>query len=137
MATLQNRTRAWGFMQSESNWARSRERVVIDGSTGGELGKTLFAGTLLGKISSSGKYVVSPKTGSDGSQTAIAILGEDVTVTEDVIVAVLARDAEVRSEDLTYDSSVATLNDQQAKWVQLAAAGVNIIVRQMGGVQVG
>jgi hypothetical protein len=132
MTALQNRIRPGGFIQSEGDFARARDRVTILGGTGGA-GK-LFAGTVLGMITASGKYVASPNTGSDGSQTAVAILFGDVdaTVADVAGVAVIARAAEVRAEDLTYDASVTTLLEQQAKWAQLAAVG--ILVRTMGGV---
>ena len=141
--TLTNRTRAWGFIQSEANPFRSRDRVTLDGSSAHLLGASLVAGTVLGQITASGKFVPSPKTGSDGSQVACAILGEDTDVLGgDMVVAVLARDAEVRAEDLTYDASVALLADQQAKWAQLKGSGGatgfgRLFVRVQGGVQVG
>ena len=134
MTALTNRVRAGGFIQSESNWARSRDKVTIEGGSGGA-GK-IYAGAVLGKLTASGKYVLSPKTGSDGSQTAVAILFDDVDATAgDVVATVVAREAEVRAEELNYDASVVTLSDQQAKWAQLAASGVLILVRTLGGVQ--
>jgi Bacteriophage lambda head decoration protein D len=130
---LQNRVRAGGFIQSEANFARSRDEVTLDGSSGG--GGFMVAGTVLGMITASGKYVPSPESASDGAQTAVAVLIYDADATNgDVIGSVISRDAEVRAEELTYDPSVSTLNEQKAKWTQLAAVG--IIVRQMGGVQV-
>jgi len=133
MVTLTNRIRAGGFIQSEANYARSRDKVTIEGGSGGA--GYVYAGTVLGQITSTGKYVPSPHTGSDGSQTAVAILFEDTDATEgDVVAGVVARDAEVRADSLTYDASVTTLGEQQAKWAQLEAVG--IIVRIEGGVQV-
>ena len=134
MTALTNRVRAGGFIQSEANWARSRDKVTIEGGSGGA-GK-LYAGAVLGKLTAGGKYVLSPKTGADGSQTAVAILFDDVDATAgDVVATVVAREAEVRAEDIYYDASVVTLADQQAKWAQLAASGVLILVRTLGGVQ--
>lgn len=130
---LQNRIRAGGFIQSEANFARSRDKVTIEGSSGGA--GLVLAGTVLGQITSSGKYVPSANAGSDGSQTAVAILFDDVDATNgDIVAGVVARDAEVRADSLTYDPSVTTLLQQQTKWAQLAAVG--IIVRIEGGVQV-
>ena len=134
MTALTNRVRAGGFIQSEANWARSRDKVTIEGGSGGA-GK-LYAGAVLGKLTSGGKYVLSPKTGADGSQTAVAILFDDVDATAgDVVATVVAREAEVRAEELNYDATVTSLSDQQGKWAQLAASGVLIIVRTLGGVQ--
>jgi hypothetical protein len=140
MTVFQNRVRAWGFIQSEANPARSRDRVTLDGSSAHLLGKSLYAGTVLGEITATGLYVPSPKTGSDGTQNAQVILGEDaLDISGDIVVGVFARDGEVRADDLTYDASVVTLADQQAKWAQLADAYANgngrIIVREEGGKQ--
>ena len=129
MTALTNRIRAGGFIQSESAYARSRDQVVIEGGTASGVNK-LYAGTVLGMITSSGKYIPSAHSGSDGSQTAVAILFDDVDATDgDVVAAVISRDAEVRAADLAYDASVGTNGTYQAaKWAQLAAVG--IIVRQ-------
>jgi hypothetical protein len=104
---LTNRVRAGGFIQSEANAYRSCDKVTIEGGSGGT--GVVYAGTVLGKITSSGKYIPSAASGSDGSQTAVAILYDDVDATlGDVIGAVIARDAEVRADELCYDSSVTT-----------------------------
>jgi hypothetical protein len=137
---LTNRTRAWGFIQSEANFWRSRDRVTLDGSSAHLLGETVYAGTVLAEITATGLFVPAVKTAADGSQTAQVILGEDAqNISGDLVVAVFARDGEVRAEDLTYDDSIVTDSDQAAVWAQLAAAYPNgngrIIVREMGGVQ--
>lgn len=123
---LQNRTRGGGFVASEANFYRSRDKVTIAGGTGGA--GLVLAGTVLGKLTSGGKYVPSPASGADGSQTAIAILWDDADATAgDVVAAVISRDAEVRAADLTYEATVDTDNEKDAKHTQLAAVG--IIVR--------
>jgi hypothetical protein len=122
-----NRIRAGGFIQSESNGDRSRDRVDVAGGSGG--GTVWYAGTVLGKITSSGQYTASPASGADGSETAVAILWDDVDVTDgDALqVAVIARDCEVRADDLSFHASVDTDNEKAAKYAQLAEVG--IIVR--------
>jgi hypothetical protein len=123
---MTNRIRAGGFVQSEANFARSRDKVTLAGGTGGP--GVVYAGTVLGKLTAGGEYAPSPATGSDGSQTAIAILWDDADTTNgDVEVAILARDAEVRAADLTFDASVNDDTKKGAKYTQLAAVG--IIVR--------
>ncbi len=63
-----------------------------------------------------------------GSQTALAVLIEDVdAAAEDVIASVIARQSEVRAPDLVFDQSVVTKDDRLQKWAELAS--VNIIVR--------
>lgn len=44
-------------------------------------GQNLTRGALLGKITASGKYVLSLSAAADGSQTPVAILAEDVDAT--------------------------------------------------------
>jgi Bacteriophage lambda head decoration protein D len=125
MPTFQQRTRGGGFITSESNPARSRESIVVPGGTG-----FVRAGTVLGMITAVGKYVPSPfPVGGDGSSLATAIAFDDIDAsgTDDVIGTAIVGAAEVRADDLIYDSSVVTLADQQAKWAQLEARG--IIVR--------
>jgi hypothetical protein len=126
MPTLTNRIRAGGFIQSESNGFRSRDQITIHGGYTGAV--ALLPGTVLGKLTSGGRYVPSAATGSDGSETAFAILFDYVDPTGgDVIAAVISRDAEVRADDLTYDASVNDGTKQAAKVAQLADVG--IIVR--------
>jgi hypothetical protein len=127
VTVLSNTLRAGGFIESEANFARSRDTVTIEGGTGGA-GK-LLAGTVIGKITSSGKYWASPATGVDGSQQAIAILFDAVDATAgDVEATVVAREAEVRGADLFYDPSVDDDAKKAAKAAQLLVVG--IIVRQ-------
>lgn len=44
-------------------------------------GQVLLRGTVLGKITASGKYVKSLSASSDGSQTPVAVLAEDCDAT--------------------------------------------------------
>lgn len=126
MTTLTNHLRAGAFIVSEGNGNISRDVVTIAGGTGGA-GK-LLAGTVIGKLTSGGEYVASPASGSDGSQTAVAVLFDDVDATDgDVLATVISRDAEVRASDLLYEATVDTDNEKAAKATQLAAVG--IIVR--------
>lgn len=123
--TLQNRIRAGGFIESEANGFRSRNQVTIHGGFTGAA--VLHAGTVLGKITATGKYAISPATGSDGSQTAVAILFDDVDPTlGDIQGAVVDDDAEVRLADLTFDASVTAGAATTAKIAQLAAVGIKV-----------
>ncbi|MBR0687337.1 head decoration protein [Bradyrhizobium manausense] len=123
--TLQNRIRAGGYIQSEANPFLSRDQVTIEGGTGGA-GK-VYAGTVLGQITATGKYVPWAHGASDGSQNAKAILWDDVDATaSDVLGAVTSRESEVRKADLTFD---ATANGSQINAAIAALAAFNIIVR--------
>ena len=121
------RARAWGFLMSESPTRFSRDSVVIASGAG-----KLAPGTVLGKITApgqpnTGKFVPSPATGTDGSQSAVAILGAAVDATStDVPAAVLAREGEVAAAALAYDVSVNDATKKTAKATQLAAVGIAV-----------
>lgn len=117
---------AAAFILSEGDGHYSRDNITIEGGTGGA-GK-LEAGTVVGKLTVGGHYLPSPATGSDGSQTAVAIIIYPVDATDgDVAVAAITRTAEVNGHLLSYDASVDDDTKKAAKAAQLAAAG--IIVR--------
>ena len=114
------------FILSEGNGQISRSNVTLLGGFTGA--GTIQAGTVLGKITSGGKYAISPATGGDGSQTGFAILIDNVDVTDgDVVAAVISRDAEVNGGCLVFDSTVDDGTKEAAKATQLALVG--IIVR--------
>lgn len=127
MTTLTNHLRAGAFLVSEGNGHISRDQVTIHGGYTGAP-SLIKAGTVLGKITSGGKYTPSPNTGSDGSQTAVAVLFDDVDVSAtDVLATVISREAEVRASDLLYEGTVDDDTKKGTKATQLAAVG--IIVR--------
>lgn len=111
------------FLLSEANFHRSRDKITIVAGSG-----IVKAGTVLGKITTGGKFKPSTNTGSDGAQTAAAINLATVDATsEDVDVAAISRDAEVKGPVLSYDVSVDDDTKKGTKATQLAAIG--IIVR--------
>jgi hypothetical protein len=114
------------FILSEEEFGYSRDNVtILGGYTGAGVIK---AGTVLGKITSGGKYTPSPASGADGSQTAVALLLDNVDVTDgDVAAAVVTRVCQVNGNLLEYEATVDTTNEKAAKATQLAAVG--IIVR--------
>lgn len=123
MTTLTEGRRAAEGLLSEANFHRSRDNITVVSGAG-----KLVAGTVLARITASGKYKPSTATGSDGGQTAIAILLSPVDATSaDVQVAAITRDAEWNVHTLTYDASVDDDTKKAAKHTQLAAVG--IIVR--------
>ena len=126
MTTLSDHLRAGAFIVSEANGARSRDTVTILGGTGGA--GVVLAGTVLGKLTSGGQYVPSPASGSDGSQTAIAVLFDDVDATDADVegVVIISGDAEVRASDLLYDASVDTDNEKATKATELDAVGIKV-----------
>jgi hypothetical protein len=123
MTILTEGRHAAEFILSEANGHRSRDNVVILGGSGGA--GRLAAGTVLGKLTSGGKYVPSPATGADGSQTGVAVLIYPVDATDaDVTAAVVSRDAEVNKNILTYDETVNDAGKKATKLAQLAAVGI-------------
>lgn len=113
---------AGSFIKSEANGDLSRETVTIASGNG-----KLFAGTVLGKITASGKYKPYDNDATDGTQTAAAILVYDVDATSaDVAAVVIVRLAEVWTNRLQWAASVLT-GEKAPAYVELAAA--NVIVR--------
>lgn len=87
-------------------------------------GQKLSAGTVLGKITASGKFTILAPAASDGSQTAAAILHDNVDATAaDKSATVLVRDAEVNTAELTFPVGI-TAPQRAAALASLAAAGV-------------
>jgi len=111
------------FLMTEANGQRSRETIIIASGAG-----IIAPGTVLGKVTASGKYIVSAVGASDGSQnpTAITIYGADAT-SADVAVAAIVRDAEVNGNCLVYHADRDLPAEKAAANVALAALG--IIVR--------
>jgi hypothetical protein len=85
----------------------------------------IAAGTVLGKITASGKYIASAVGASNGSQApaAIAIHGADAT-SADAIVAAIVRDAEVNGNCLTYHADRDQPAEKAAANTALATLGV-------------
>jgi len=89
--------------------------------------KTYAVGTVLGKVTASGKYKIAVQTAADGSQTADAIVLGDYTVpaTTDTKVLVLVRGPAIVSKaalvlDATYDTDA----KKAAVYAALEAKGV-------------
>ena len=107
---------------SEAEGQRSRENIIIAAGSG-----VIAAMTVLGKLTATGKYVPSPATGADGSQTAAAIslYGCDAT-SADVAIAAINTDAVVAWAALTYAPTVNDPTKTTAKNAQLAAIGIKV-----------
>lgn len=108
----------------ETNKDYTRSPITIVSGAG-----KLVPGTVLGKITASGKYQPSPNTGSDGSQTAVAILVDsvDATSADAAAMAVVRGPALVDASYLTYHSSVDDGTKKNTKLTQLAAVFVNTV----------
>lgn len=123
MSMITEGARALAHILSEASGTRSRDIVTIVSGQG-----KLEPGSVLGKVTASGKYAVSPNAevvGIEGAETATCILAYAVDATDaDVEAVVTARDAEVKSQQLTFHASVNDATKTGAKHTQLALAGI-------------
>jgi hypothetical protein len=83
-------------------------------------------GSVLGQITASGKYKLATATGSDGAQTASAVLlyAVDATLEDATGIVVLRGPTIVSHEGLAYDGTVDDAAKITAKITQLAAVGI-------------
>ena len=85
------------FLLSEGNGSISREQVTIAAAA-----SAMVPGTVLGKITASGKYVAYSNAASDGSEVAVGILYAAVPDSaSDQKAVIFARHAEVIADLLT------------------------------------
>jgi hypothetical protein len=126
MATLTKIQSNASFIVSESNGYRSRDdvTVTVPATT------TYAAGTILGKITASGKYVRHAAGATDGSEDEAGVLYETLANTTgsgvDNASVSMARDAEVNGSELTYEVGA---DAAQITASNLALKALGIIVR--------
>ena len=86
------------FLLRAANGTRSREEVVIAAAAG-----AMVPGTLVGKITASGKYIAYDDDGTDdGRRQAAGVLYHAVADSAaDQKAVIIARDAEVNGDELT------------------------------------
>lgn len=113
------------FVVSESPGHISRDAVTVTVAAA----TTLAAGTVLGRLTATGKYVPYDNVGSDGSESAYGVLyGELVNsgvAPADFDGVVINQDAEVREADLQWASGLVDA-DKDAAAVDLAARGIKV-----------
>lgn len=104
---------------------RSAECLSIDPITIVSGSGVLKAGTVLGKITASGKHKPYDNDAVDGSQTFSAVLYDDVDATSaDVKAAGVVRLAEVIKTRLVWGAGVTTQGEKDAAYVEMAAVFV-------------
>lgn len=97
MPTLTEGKHPLEFLLTEGNGYISREEVIVAAAAG-----AIVPGTLLGKITASGKYVAYANGAADGSEVAAAIACYAVPDSAtDQKATVIARHAEVTEAELT------------------------------------
>lgn len=95
--------RAGDFIIAEANGTLSRDDVTIVS------GQNLAAGTVLGKITASGKMTAYSNVATDGSQAAVGILYDAVDASAaDAPGVMIARHAEVVGAELTGNDAPGT-----------------------------
>lgn len=126
MANIEETGRPSDWLKREADSHFSREQITVVSGAG-----ELVSGTVLGKITASGKYTPVTVAAADGSQTAAGILLEDVDATSgDVSAVIIARDAIVSNQGLTYGADVDTTAERTAVHADLAALSPPILVRE-------
>jgi len=111
------------LLKYELNANYSRETVTLKSGTSYPLG------AVLGQITASSKYRLSPAAqvvGDEGAETAIAVLLEavDATAADKTGLVVARGPAIVSKAALVFDVSVDQAAEKAAKHTQLAAAGI-------------
>lgn len=99
MTVLTENVRAYEWLRSEAEGTLSRDvaTVTIAGGAG------MKSGTVLGKVTATGKLKAYSNAANDGSEVAVAILGPDLTgeANGDVLATVINRFAEADEALLT------------------------------------
>lgn len=120
MATYTEPSRPYACVLSECTGTLSRENVVIVSGAG-----PLPAGSVLGKVTASGKYKLYDNTAVDGTQTATAVLLVNVDATAaEVNATVISRIAEVKTDSLNWHAN----NDAAAKTAGIADLALLYII---------
>lgn len=115
----QDRFNTAHYIVSEANGFRSRDVGIIASGSG-----VLKAGSVLGRLTASGKYVPFDPDGEDGSENAAAILYEGCDASDDDVRRTLtARDTEVHADVLLWADGVSD-NDKTAALAALADFGI-------------
>ncbi|SEP21512.1 Bacteriophage lambda head decoration protein D [Methylobacterium sp. ap11] len=124
MALLETAIVASDWLKAEDGSYRSRDTAIIASGAG-----KLASGTVLAKVAATGKHVPAAAAGSDGSQTAVAVLLFPVDATSaDAKAVIVSRYAIASHAGLTYGATINDATKRAAANAQLNAVG--IIVRQ-------
>ena len=123
MSTLTKGPTLGDLLKYELNGSYNRETITLKAGTAYPLG------AVLGKITASSKYRLSPAAqvvGDEGAEAALAVLIEAVDATAgDKVGLVVARGPIIVSKDaLLFDASVDQPAEKAAKHAQLAAVGI-------------
>jgi hypothetical protein len=120
MTVLHQPALSGDVLKYEVNPNYTRETVTL------LAGMTYPVGAVLGRITASGKHTLSPDTGTDGSETAAAVLlyGVDATLADAVGVVIARGPAIVSKAALVFDATVDDAPKTATKHDQLASLGI-------------
>ena len=97
MTIITSKPRLAEFVLSEASGQRSRENITVTQS-----GAAIASGTVISKLTASGKYVPYDNVGTDGSEIASGVLYTPLpAATGDVKAVGFVRDCEVNIKALT------------------------------------
>lgn len=100
MAAKTEAPRTADFLLSAANGTYSLEDIIVSGGT-------YETGTVLGQVTSTGKYVILAPAADDGSQNAAAVLWSRTDASaRDVIAFGIVRAAEVKSAILIWPAGI-------------------------------
>lgn len=121
MTILQHTPHIVPFLLSEGEGTISRDNVTVT-----QAGTALVSGTVLGKITASGKYVAYSNAAADGSEVAAGILYAALpAATGDAKAVAITRYAEVDSAQLTGLDTPATADLRALGVIVRAATGLS------------
>lgn len=120
MATLTETIATAEFLSSVANKTLSFEQGTL------AAGQNLRAGTVLGRITASGLLTILAPAASDGSQTPVGILFDNVNAGAASPVTFVARHAEVKAAWTTFPVGITT---PQRTAAIATLAGIGIVLR--------
>ncbi|RAI01108.1 head decoration protein [Acuticoccus sediminis] len=127
MATVLTEGRyAHDWLKREADSLFSREEVTVISGAG-----VVKSGTVVGKITASGKYTPVTVAATDGSENPAGVLLWTVDATSaDATAVIIARDAIVVHQGLLYGADVDTAPERAAIHTALGALNPPILVRE-------
>ena len=108
-----------------SEYAYCRDTVVVN-----DTAQTLKVGTVLGKVTATGKYKVAKETAGDGSKAGAAIVIKEVTITgstDTKVLALVSGDAIVSKGGLILDATYDNDTKKGVLYADLAALRIKAI----------
>lgn len=122
MAFLETAIVASDWLKSEADNYRSRSTAIVASGSG-----KLKSGQVLARVTATGKLVPVAATGSDGSQTAVAILAFAVDATSsDAKAVIVDTDATVSHNGITHGPTITDAAKRAAVIAQLAVVSIKV-----------